>query len=111
MSHTEDRPFRCPKCSKAFKTKSCLKLHSETHTTDPEKMVQCELCNKSVKRDVLKHHMMIHTGEKPYLCKICKRSFNNTGTIDKHQKQCEKNFFENPEKLTDCYVKLFSLRL
>lgn len=41
-----------------------------------EKPYVCEYCNKSfVHSTKLKRHKRMHTGEKPYSCSICDRSF------------------------------------
>ena len=47
----------------------------------------CDLCDKSFwQADHLKHHRMIHTGEKPYSCNVCGNSFRWTGDLGHHRR-------------------------
>lgn len=40
----------------------------------------------SVLKEALKRHMLVHTGEKPYKCRICERCFSDFGTRQKHER-------------------------
>lgn len=35
----------------------------------------------------LKRHVLIHSNEKPYTCKICKKSFRDASNFKKHRLQ------------------------
>ena len=71
--------FRCPKC--------------EFNTIDPiliqEHLFQakcCPVCGLLInsKRFNFQQHLMIHTNEKPFNCKICNRSFRQKNHLAKH---------------------------
>lgn len=52
-----------------------------------EKPYQCNVCTRSFAvKHTLKKHMRTHTGERPYSCRICSRSFAQNGTLATHMK-------------------------
>ena len=78
-----------------------VELESDTEVTDDsddwgetsggvhtgERPFHCKHCDKSFSRpDNLKAHQRIHTGEKPFQCKHCDKSFSRSSTLKTHQR-------------------------
>ncbi|VDO08029.1 unnamed protein product [Rodentolepis nana] len=50
----------------------------------------CSVCDKPFNcRSALKIHFRKHTGEKPYICVCCKKSFSQNGTLKRHYATCK----------------------
>lgn len=62
---------------------------------------ECHVCHKSFSD--LRHHMLLHDGEKPYKCDICSKSFFNASTLKTHYRV---HSDENPFRCTTC-TKVF----
>ncbi|ELT90526.1 hypothetical protein CAPTEDRAFT_64574, partial [Capitella teleta] len=101
--HIHERPFICELCQKAFKTKTHLKNHYETH--NPSDTYKCEeegCCSEVFQRKShLQRHEISHTGEKKFRCEWpeCGRLFGHADNLQKHYRS---HTHEKPYKCELC---------
>ena len=83
--HSDERPYLCDRCPKAFKLKSNLHHHKQIH--EDFKPHECETCGKRFhRRTDLRFHMRVHTDERPVQCPQCPLRFRKTSTLNIHMK-------------------------
>lgn len=76
----DGKRFRCEPCNRSFYYKSTLLQHQNVIHLNARDYI-CEACGKSFKSSQqLRHHMYLHTGERPYKCKFegCGKSFQTS---------------------------------
>jgi uncharacterized Zn-finger protein len=105
--HGDARPYACTErgCSARFPTPSELARHRRSHTG--EKPYSCDVCGKTYAQsnDLTTHHR-IHTGERPFSCDVCDKAFAHSNTLVTHRR------IHTGEKPLSCDVcsKTFSQR-
>ena len=95
--------FLCtnPGCSDGFNTRFSLKRHLKIHSG--EKPFPCHQCPKSfAEKSTLVRHLRIHTGEKPYGCTWagCSRTFSDRTNVKRHEQQHEQQKDLPPDQQT-----------
>ncbi|XP_048851196.1 early growth response protein 1-like [Brienomyrus brachyistius] len=82
-----ERPYACPveSCSRRFSRSDELTRHIRIHTG--QKPFQCRICMRNFSRsDHLTTHIRTHTGEKPFACDVCGRKFARSDERKRHTK-------------------------
>ena len=73
--HTDDKKeYKCELCSQKFEVSYNLRRHfKKVHQSQS---VQCNLCNKSLRKENLPYHVRsVHNQEKTHKCEYCEKEF------------------------------------
>lgn len=84
LTHTNIKNYECDICRRKFTRNSHLVLHRGTHDAASRKF-ECMECGKYfITRGNLKHHTLIHTGERNHKCEECGMGFIKGNDLRRH---------------------------
>ena len=105
--HGDPMAFVCDECGQGFKTKDHLRRHHNgRHSKFTPIVCSFEGCNVKLKKEGLRRHTLIHTGDRPFECENCEATFLSNNALGRHTlthsgekpfkcSQCDKEFSQN----------------
>lgn len=78
--------FKCHYCSKRFNTREEQAKHKTEDCA--VKTATCHMCGRTMNKFSLKNHLLIHTGDKNWVCDYegCGKSFLRRDKLQQHKK-------------------------
>ena len=84
-----DPTLPCETCGKMFHHMTNLRRHQRmSHLPDNMKKHRCHICSKGFDEKIKLHeHFNVHTGAKPYKCRVCEMAYQNKSNRTAHERK------------------------
>ncbi|CAC5403078.1 KRAB [Mytilus coruscus] len=90
-SSQEEKAYKCDQCDKSFIRVGNFRTHMHWHENG-EDHFECNLCNrKFLNQENLLTHERVHSGNTPYQCGFCSKSYSTIKNLRIHQNRMHKN--------------------
>uniref|UniRef100_A0AAG5CNG3 Protein krueppel n=1 Tax=Anopheles atroparvus TaxID=41427 RepID=A0AAG5CNG3_ANOAO len=103
--HTAERPFQCHICLAQFKTKYVQQNHIRT-VHENVRSYRCPICTEPSRmfksKRTLEDHMRYHTGERPFVCCICKITFSSGSVHRNHMYRVHREMRKKDRRCNHC---------
>ncbi|XP_052867454.1 zinc finger and SCAN domain-containing protein 5C-like [Anopheles cruzii] len=103
--HAIERPFQCHICLAQFKTKYVQQNHIRT-VHENVRSYRCPICTEPSRmfksKRTLEDHMRYHTGERPFVCSICKMSFSSGSVHRNHMYRVHREMRKKDRRCSFC---------
>ncbi|KAL5020490.1 hypothetical protein ScPMuIL_003382 [Solemya velum] len=88
--------YICIMCSREFTQSGNFRSHMKQHRVEDGLQCKCGICHLECNNDteLLSHMTKAHTGEDPYKCSICDRSFTQYNNLRRHLRVHNGNSFK-----------------
>ncbi|KFB38176.1 hypothetical protein ZHAS_00005504 [Anopheles sinensis] len=103
--HKAERPFQCHICLAQFKTKYVQQNHIRT-VHENVRSYRCLICTEPSRmfksKRTLEDHMRYHTGERPFVCCICKITFSSGSVHRNHMYRVHREMRKKDRRCNHC---------
>ena len=80
--------YKCNICNTELANRFCAEDHKKKNHSVISKTLECKLCEKKFHQshELKKHHLRVHTKQRPYKCQVCNKSFTHSSHLAVHKR-------------------------